>query len=63
MLYQPTIQLTIENSNEANDGIREGDEAKFYCLADANPNVITYKWFVNEELVVGDYTTEMVNII
>ncbi|KAJ6639043.1 Irregular chiasm C-roughest protein [Pseudolycoriella hygida] len=61
--YAPTVQLTIENSNEPNDGIREGDEAKFYCLADANPNVITYKWFVNEELVVGDYTTEMVNII
>ncbi|KAG4072922.1 hypothetical protein HA402_006602 [Bradysia odoriphaga] len=58
--YAPTVQLTIENSNEPNNGIREGDEAKFYCLADANPNVITYKWFVNEELVVGDYTTEMI---
>lgn len=39
----------------------EGHEARFLCVADANPGDITYKWFVNNELVVGDYTTEMVS--
>lgn len=41
--------------------ILEGSEAHFKCIAEANPNYINYKWFINDQLVVGDYTTEMVN--
>lgn len=41
--------------------ITEGNEAKFNCLTDANPNDVTYKWFINNELIVGDYTTQMVS--
>lgn len=39
----------------------EGTEAHFQCVGDANPKDVQYKWFINSELVVGDYTTEMVN--
>lgn len=61
--YAPKIQLSIVDNNEMSmDTIPEGNEAKFYCLTDANPNDVTYKWFINNELIVGDYTTEMVSI-
>lgn len=41
----------------------EGSEAHFQCIGDANPRDVQYKWFINNELVVGDYTTEMVDIL
>lgn len=41
----------------------EGAEAHFQCTADANPKDVQYKWFINNDLVVGDYTTEMVRTI
>lgn len=50
------------NSSAEVDGdkILEGSEVHFRCDADANPSDINYRWFINDELVVGDYTTEMV---
>lgn len=56
--YAAEIKLTIVNE----DGdVFEGGEAKFACTANANPGDVVYKWFINNELVVGDYTTEMVS--
>lgn len=42
--------------------IPEGSDVRFLCQADANPSNVTYRWYINEELVAGDYTTEMVSI-
>lgn len=41
----------------------DGSEVHFKCDVEANPNDIQYKWFINDTLVVGDYTTEMVIIM
>lgn len=30
------------------------------CSADANPPDVTYRWFINDQLVRGDPTTELV---
>lgn len=59
--YAPKLKLTIENA-DGSSKIAEGNEARFVCRAEANPGDITYKWFINNELVVGDYTTEMVRV-
>lgn len=40
--------------------ILDGSEVHFKCDAEANPDDIQFKWFINDTLVVGDYTTEMV---
>lgn len=45
-----------------NSSILDGSEVHFKCETDANPNDVRIKWFINDTLVVGDYTTEMVNI-
>lgn len=42
--------------------IPEGSDVRFLCRADANPPNVTYRWYINEELVAGDYTTEMVSL-
>lgn len=41
--------------------IAEGSEVRLACRADANPSDVTYRWYINEELVAGDYTTELVS--
>lgn len=45
-----------------NSSILDGAEVHFKCETDANPDDVRIKWFINDTLVVGDYTTEMVNI-
>lgn len=70
--YAPKVALQLvnwtrpENTNfnssvqVKNATVLEGSEVHFRCDADANPSDVNYKWFINDELVVGDYTTEMV---
>lgn len=41
--------------------ILDGSEVHFKCETEANPNDVRIKWFINDTLVIGDYTTEMVN--
>lgn len=38
------------------DVIKEFDEVVLTCKADANPSDVLYKWFKNDEVVVGDPT-------
>lgn len=40
--------------------ISEGADVTLLCEADANPSEMTYKWYVNNELVEGEPTTELV---
>lgn len=42
--------------------ILDGSEVHFKCETEANPNDVRIKWFINDTLVIGDYTTEMVII-
>lgn len=39
--------------------IPEGTDVTLLCEADANPPGMTYKWYVNNELVAGEPTTEL----
>lgn len=72
--YKPKIVLSIDsnvapvksnfNSSSAaqlkDSSILDGSEVHFKCKVDANPNDVRIKWFINDTLVIGDYTTEMV---
>lgn len=58
--FAPKLKMTVESADGSSE-MAEGNEVRFVCRAEANPTDITYKWFVNNELVVGDYTTEMVS--
>lgn len=42
--------------------ILDGAEVHVKCDVQANPSDVHYKWFVNDTLVIGDDTTEMVSV-
>ncbi|KAK5639967.1 hypothetical protein RI129_010778 [Pyrocoelia pectoralis] len=58
--YAPKVTVTILSGAASNGRIPEGAEVRVGCQADANPPEVTYRWFLNEQVIVGDYTTELV---
>ncbi|XP_047477071.1 irregular chiasm C-roughest protein-like isoform X1 [Penaeus chinensis] len=44
VLFPPEVGLTVRPQL-----LVEGDDASFICSAEANPNVITYKWYHNNQ--------------
>lgn len=61
--YAPKVSVSVIGGALAGGRIPEGAEVRLSCHSDANPSDVTYRWYVNEELVVGDYTTEMVSSV
>lgn len=62
--YAPKVTVKVVGGLAASGGrLLEGADVKLACGSDANPSEVTYRWYVNEELVVGDYTTEMVSTL
>ncbi|XP_055303308.1 irregular chiasm C-roughest protein-like isoform X2 [Sitodiplosis mosellana] len=59
--YAPKVSISVIGESSLPGGrIAEGSDVRFLCRADANPPNVSYRWYINEELVAGDYTTEMV---
>ncbi|XP_059223858.1 irregular chiasm C-roughest protein [Stomoxys calcitrans] len=58
--YAPKVTVSVVGGALAGGRIPEGAEVILSCQADANPPVQSYRWFVNDELVTGDYTTRMI---
>lgn len=52
--------MTILSGAATSGRIPEGSEVRLGCKSDANPSEVTYRWYLNDELIVGDYTTELV---
>ena len=59
--YAPKVSVSVIGGALAGGRIPEGAEVRFSCRADANPAELTYRWYLNDELQIGDYTTEMVS--
>lgn len=58
--YAPKVTVSIISGASPNGRIPEGADVRLGCKADANPPDVTYRWFINDEQVIGDYTTEMI---
>lgn len=61
MKYAPKIKVSAIGGTMSDGRIAEGSDVKYKCHADANPPEVTYRWYINDELVIGDFTTEMVS--
>lgn len=59
--YAPKVSVSVIGGALAGGRIAEGSEVRLSCRADANPTDVTYRWYINEELVSGDFTTELVS--
>ncbi|KAJ8978266.1 hypothetical protein NQ317_003050 [Molorchus minor] len=57
--YAPKVTVKFISKLGPNGRIPEGTEVRLACHADANPPDVTYKWFLNEEPIIGDFTTEL----
>ncbi|XP_037026673.1 irregular chiasm C-roughest protein isoform X1 [Bradysia coprophila] len=60
--FAPKVTVSVQcNGNALTCGrIPEGADVTLSCHSDANPIEVKRNWYINEELVSGDYTTEMV---
>ena len=52
--YAPKVSISLEK-----DVITEFESVKLSCHADANPSTVVYKWFINDEVAYGDYSTQL----
>ncbi|XP_039280825.1 irregular chiasm C-roughest protein isoform X2 [Nilaparvata lugens] len=55
--YAPKVTVKVVGGTSR---LIEGADVRLLCSADANPPDVTYKWFINDQLVAGDPTTELV---
>ncbi|KAL7745407.1 hypothetical protein ACLKA6_015419 [Drosophila palustris] len=58
--YAPKVSVSVVGGALAGGRIPEGAEVILSCQADANPREVTYRWFINDELMTGDFTTKMI---
>ncbi|KAH8291688.1 hypothetical protein KR018_005602 [Drosophila ironensis] len=59
--YAPKVTVSVVGGALAGGKIPEGAEVILSCQADANPHELSYRWFINDELMTGDFTTKMVS--
>lgn len=65
--YAPKVMVRVASSSSSSPGgsggrIAEGADVTVSCRSDANPAEVTYRWHINDEVVVGDHTTELVSV-
>ncbi|XP_039499574.1 irregular chiasm C-roughest protein [Drosophila santomea] len=58
--YAPKVSVSVVGGALAGGKIPEGAEVILSCQADANPHELSYRWFINDELMTGDFTTKMI---
>ncbi|XP_030568360.1 irregular chiasm C-roughest protein [Drosophila novamexicana] len=58
--YAPKVSVSVVGGALAGGRIPEGAEVILSCQADANPPEVSYRWFINDELITGDFTTKMI---
>jgi len=53
--YAPEVTLIVDN----NAHVVEGSDVRFECEARANPSSVVYKWYNNDEVIIGDHMTSL----
>lgn len=61
--YAPKVTVTVLSGMSPSGRISEGSEVRLGCKADANPSDVSYKWFMNDDPIIGDFTTELVRLL
>lgn len=61
MEYAPKLQVLLVDGALDTGRIPEGNIVSFMCEADANPNELTYRWFLNDE-VMSDQSSKIMVI-
>lgn len=59
--YAPKVTVTVVNGALDSGQIPDGSTVDAMCVVDANPAEVTYRWYVNEELVPEQSARVMVS--
>lgn len=54
-IFQVTL-VTVSNSSR----VLEGQNVRMICSVIANPPDVSYRWYINEQLILSDPTTELI---
>ncbi|XP_026743411.1 irregular chiasm C-roughest protein-like isoform X1 [Trichoplusia ni] len=57
--YAPKVRMFVK-SGIMKENIQEGDTVVIGCQASANPNNLTYRWYVNNEIIFGNTSNELI---
>ena len=60
MKYAPKVQITIIEGALDTGRIPEGNIVSFLCTADANPNNLTYRWYINDDAYAHETSKTLV---
>ncbi|XP_055841276.1 irregular chiasm C-roughest protein [Episyrphus balteatus] len=58
--YAPKVKVSVIGGALAGGRIPEYAQVRLECKADANPGEVRYRWFINDEPIIGGQKTEMV---
>lgn len=59
--YAPKVVVVVEEGALDTGRIPEGNTVTFWCNADANPNDMSYRWFMNDEVIVDATLNQLVS--
>uniref|UniRef100_A0A1A9WL55 Ig-like domain-containing protein n=1 Tax=Glossina brevipalpis TaxID=37001 RepID=A0A1A9WL55_9MUSC len=58
--YAPKVTVKIIGGPRTDNHIPEHSMVRLECKSDANPNDVRYRWYINDEPIMGGQKTEMV---
>ncbi len=58
--FAPKVSVSVAGGALVGGRIQEGTEVRLNCHAEANPPEMTYRWYINDEKIIGDHTTELI---
>lgn len=58
--FAPKVSVSVISGALANGRIQEGSEVRMACRAEANPPDVNFKWYINDNKIQGDHSTELI---
>lgn len=58
--FAPKVNVEVISGALVGGRIAEGTEVRLACKAEANPNELSYRWYMNDEKIIGDHSTELI---
>lgn len=61
--YAPKVVITTVEGALDTGRIPIGNSIRLRCNADANPNELTYQWYINDEMIIDATFSDLVKIV
>ncbi len=58
--FAPKVTVSVISNTLGNGRIPEGAQVRLACHAESNPPEVNYKWYLNDDPIIGDHSTELI---